>query len=209
MVKRFIIALIKFTRLHLLINTVNVSSKIEACNKLVTNNGATFYPEAKVFNFSNKSENIVLGAGSHIKAELCVFNYGGKITVGENVYIGEGSIIRSGEHISIGNNVLISHNVNIADTNAHEMGHIVRSEDFIKLVKYGHPSEKGSIQTAAVVIEDYAWINFNSVILKGVIIGKGAIIAAGSIVTKNVPAFALVGGNPAKIIRYLEDSTEL
>ena len=44
---------------------------------------------------------------------------------------------------------------------------------------------------------------FNCIILKGVTIGKGAIIAAGTIVTKDVPPFAVVGGNPARIIKYV------
>ena len=55
-----------------------------------------------------------------------------------------------------------------------------------------------------VVLDDNVWIGANSVILKGVTIGNNAIIAAGSIVTKDVPANAIVGGCPAKVIRYKE-----
>jgi acetyltransferase-like isoleucine patch superfamily enzyme len=52
------------------------------------------------------------------------------------------------------------------------------------------------------VIGSDVWIGCNSIILPGIEIGNGAIIAAGSIVTKSVPPYAIVGGNPAKIIRY-------
>lgn len=53
-----------------------------------------------------------------------------------------------------------------------------------------------------IVIKDDVWIGFNSLILSGVTIGQGAIVAAGSVVTKNVPSYAVVGGVPAKIIKY-------
>ena len=48
------------------------------------------------------------------------------------------------------------------------------------------------------------WIGFNSIVLKRVKIGKGAIIAAGSVVTKDVPAFSIVTGNPEKVVKKLE-----
>ena len=51
------------------------------------------------------------------------------------------------------------------------------------------------------MIEDDVWIGANAIVLKGVTIGEGSIIAAGAVVTKNVPAYSLVGGNPAKVIR--------
>lgn len=53
-----------------------------------------------------------------------------------------------------------------------------------------------------IIVEDDVWIGARSLILSGVKIGKGAIIAAGSVVTKNVPPYSIVGGNPAKIIRF-------
>lgn len=53
-----------------------------------------------------------------------------------------------------------------------------------------------------IIVEDDAWLGINALVLSGVTIGKGAIVAAGSVVTKDVPPYAIVGGNPAKIIRY-------
>ena len=65
-------------------------------------------------------------------------------------------------------------------------------------------SEKGSgsYSKGPIVIEDDVWIGQGCMILSGVTIGKGAVLAARSVVTKDVPPFAIVGGNPAKIIKF-------
>ncbi len=56
-----------------------------------------------------------------------------------------------------------------------------------------------------IIVEDDVWIGTRAIILSGVRIGQGAIIAAGSVVTKDVPPYSIVGGNPAKIIKYRFD----
>lgn len=207
MVKELFYKILKLTKIHRLVNKLNEIEHISNCNKGVINNGGKFYEEAKIGNASNNPSNIIIGNNTHIKAELLVFPYGGKINIGDNCYIGEDSRLWSGDSILIGNNVLISHNVNIMDNNAHEINHLERAQGFMNLIKYGHPKEKGSIKTAPIVIEDFAWINFNVTILRGVTIGKGAIIATGSLVTKNIPPFVLAGGSPAKIIKQIEIHT--
>jgi chloramphenicol O-acetyltransferase type B len=53
-----------------------------------------------------------------------------------------------------------------------------------------------------VIIKDFVWIGHGVIIMGGVTIGEGAIIAAGSVVTKDIPDYAIVGGNPTKIIKY-------
>ncbi len=179
----------------------------EYCSKQVTNNGTLFLGNARVENMTKDKRNIIAGKGSRIRGELLVFKFGGHITIGDNSFIGDHSRIWSAEKVSIGSNVLISHNVNIMDTNTHESDPYERAASFADLVKNGHATEKGSVQTAPIIIEDYAWINFNAVILKGVTIGKGAVVAAGSVVTKDVPPFVLVAGNPATIIKKLEEKT--
>jgi hypothetical protein len=61
----------------------------------------------------------------------------------------------------------------------------------------GNPAVKGDI-----VIGSDAWVSFGSYVLSGVTIGDGAVVAAGAVVTKDVPPYAIVGGNPAKVIRH-------
>ena len=62
--------------------------------------------------------------------------------------------------------------------------------------------ENEAISKGDIVVEDDVWIGMNSIVLSGVRIGKGAVISAGSVVTKDVPPFAIVGGVPAKVIKY-------
>lgn len=56
-----------------------------------------------------------------------------------------------------------------------------------------------------IIIKDDVWIGYRSIILSGITIGQGAVIAAGSVVTKDVPPYAIVGGNPARVIKYRFD----
>lgn len=62
--------------------------------------------------------------------------------------------------------------------------------------------EREATTKGEIIVEDDAWIGMSSIILSGVKIGKGAVIAAGSVIAKDVPPYAIVGGNPAKVIKY-------
>ena len=64
------------------------------------------------------------------------------------------------------------------------------------------PTPKDAVSKGNLIVEDEVWLGTNAIIMSGLSIGKGAIVAAGSIVTKSVPSYAIVGGNPAKIIRF-------
>ncbi len=68
-------------------------------------------------------------------------------------------------------------------------------------VKYGFEKQEG-VTKGDINIRDDVWIGSNAIILSGVTINQGAIVAAGAVVTKDVPPYAIVGGNPAKIIKY-------
>ena len=63
-------------------------------------------------------------------------------------------------------------------------------------------TENESITRGPIVLEDDVWLGFRSTIMSGVTIGKGAVVAAGAVVTKDVPPYAIVGGVPAKVIKY-------
>jgi acetyltransferase-like isoleucine patch superfamily enzyme len=179
-------------------------SKINKCLKnTAIEKDTVFYPEAQVNNFAEDRQKIKIGTGTHIRGELTIYPYSKGIFIGDNSYIGNGSVIRSGEKIEIGNNVLIAHNVTIIDSDSHEIDYLERSESFRKLLKEGHPENRGNVITKAIKIDDYAWISFNVSILKGVTIGAGAIIGAGAVVTENIPPFTVAIGNPARVVKQL------
>ncbi len=62
-----------------------------------------------------------------------------------------------------------------------------------------------AISKGDIVVDDDVWVGYGSIILSGVHIGQGAVIGAGSVVTRDVPPYAVVGGNPAKVIKYRFD----
>lgn len=182
------------------------AEKIKKCLTQVTiGEKSKFYSEALVENILGDKTKIIIGNGTHIRGELTLYGYGKEISIGSNSYVGKWTVIRAGNKIRIGNNVLIAHGVSIIDTDSHEIDYKERSATYIKMVDKGHTREKGNIQTSSIIIEDYVWINYGVSVLKGVKIGLGAIVAAGSVVTKDVPAWTVVAGNPAKVIKYLPE----
>lgn len=160
------------------------------------------HPEAKIFNFLEDKTKIKIGNFSHIRGELLLFAHGGKIIIGDECYVGEGTRIWSGKSIFIGNRVLIAHGVNIFDSNTHPVPASERNKHFKKIISSGHPTDI-NLEERNVIIEDDVWIACMSIILRGVHIGQGAVIAAGSVVTKDVPAWSVVAGNPAKVVKTI------
>jgi len=201
LIRGFLYRLIKWSEIYEDIENLTSLKKIDF-HKQASYDKVIFFPESRVENLQNDPSKIVIGDNTYIRGELLVFASGGKIKIGNNSYLGDHTKIWSGVSIIIGNNVLISYNVSIIDTNSHELNSLERSEGFKSLVSNGHSKENKSIVTKEIIIKDYAWISLNAIILKGVTIGKGAIVAAGSVVTKDVPDYAIVAGNPAKIVKY-------
>ncbi|MDJ1473722.1 acyltransferase [Cytophagaceae bacterium DM2B3-1] len=134
----------------------------------------------------------------------------GSIQIGDRTSIGGGTFICI-EGISIGNDVMFSWGCTVMDNDAHSLLWSQRTNDVrdwkkgIEEGKIGIYKEWSNVKRGQITIKDKVWIGFNSIILKGVTIGEGAIIGAGSVVTKDVPDFAVVAGNPAQIIKYVNE----
>ena len=169
--------------------------------------GSRFHRTGTISNLSNVTERIQIGQFSHILGQVLIFAHNGKITIGDYCYIGENSRIWSALEVTIGNRVLISHNVNIHDNIAHPMEAEARHQQYKSIITIGHPTDATNfdLKESPVVIMDDSWIGFNASILKGVTVGKGAIVGACSVVTKDVPDYAIVAGNPAQIISYVKN----
>ena len=105
-----------------------------------------------------------------------------KLSIGNGVSIGDRTEIHVGKEVVIGDGTLIAWDCCIMDRDYHSIG----TEEIMKPVHIGK----------------HVWIGCNAIILKGVTIGDGAVVAAGAVVTKDIPANALVGGNPARVIIF-------
>jgi acetyltransferase-like isoleucine patch superfamily enzyme len=167
--------------------------------------GAKLHRLAKICNASGNDRHILIGSNSLILGELLTFVNGGQIQIGEWCYVGEGTRIWSALEIIIGDRVLIGHNANIFDNLTHPISPGLRHKQYQVLATSGRPKERGLAERAVRIGSD-AWIGANSIILRGVTVGEGGIVGAGSVVTKDVPAFTIVGGNPARVIRELTAS---
>ncbi len=136
----------------------------------------------RIFNFCGNNVNI---------RPLIKFALGSNISIGNYSGIGEKSFIQDIGKIDIGDSVLMGPEVMIFTAN-----HNIKKNQLIR--KQGYSVKN-------VVIEDDVWIGARSIILPGVKIGKGSVVAAGSIVTKSVEPYSVVGGNPAKVIKFREN----
>jgi len=130
--------------------------------------------------------------GSEIDKSVAVFtplyiNYGKHTKIGKNVFINFDCTFLDLGGITIEDNVLIAPKVNLLSE-----GHPVS------------PENRQSLMVGHIHIKKNAWIGANATILPGVTIGENAIVAAGAVVSKDVPANAIVGGIPAKIIKAIE-----
>lgn len=114
-----------------------------------------------------------------------------------------GAVIANGNkgHLKIGDFSFIGQ-VELALHDRIEIGNYVCVNDGVKLLSASHKLDDPmwSHKKAPIVIDDYAWIATNAIILPGVRIGEGAVVGAGAVVSKDVAAYSIVTGNPAQAI---------
>jgi len=170
--------------------------------RCILGNDAKLYPGCRVINVRGLRAAIRIGDHSHVRGELLTFAHGGEISVGSYCYIGEYSKIWSAARVEIGNRVLISHNVSIFDSRTHPLSARARHEHFRTIICEGHPRQL-NLDECPVIIGDDVWIGCQSVVLRGVTLGRGAIVAAGCVVGRDVPPWTMVAGNPMRVVKEL------
>ncbi len=148
--------------------------------RLLTDLG--YVPSHSVRNYFYRRSGLRLPATSsiHWRAE---FYAPEGVVIGEHSTIGDSAFLDGRSGLTIGDSVNLGSHVTI-----YTRQHDVDSPDFAEI---GAPVQVG----------DHAWIASHAIVLPGVTIGKGAVIGAGAVVTRDVPAFVLAAGNPARVIR--------
>ena len=166
----------------------------------------------KIF-FSTKRENrlyVKIGEKGIIDADFIFETEKGFIEIGNNVHIGKSTFICR-TSITVGNDVTMAWGITIYDHDSHSINWNERKndnircyEDFIEFKGNNIVNKDWSkVNSKEIIIKDKAWIGFDVTILKGVTIGEGAVIGAKSVVTKDVPDWSVVAGNPARVVKYI------
>lgn len=119
--------------------------------------------------------------------------YSGAIHIGDYCVINPGVRITSASSVHIGNNCMLAMYVYLMDLDGHDL--------------YHRAMAPGAI--APIVLEDNVWVCDGAVIGKGIRVGQNSIVASRAVVTKDVPANVVVGGNPARVIKQLDTNVEL
>ncbi len=140
-----------------------------------------FVPFHHIRRFFYRLAGVEIGKGTSLHMQLTLYNPT-HISIGKDTIIGERTVLDGREKLSIGNHVDIASEVMIYNGE-----HNINDASFAPEMK-------------PVVIEDYVFIGPRAIILPGIIIKKGAVVAAGAVVTKNVEAYSIVAGVPAKEI---------
>lgn len=135
-----------------------------------------------------------LGAHSTIESFSVVNNGVGDVSIGEHCTVGIGSVVIG--PVTIGSDVIIAQHVVMSGLN-----HVYEDVTL--------PIHRQPVTTRLIVIEEECWIGANAVITAGVTIGKHSVVAGGSVVTKDVPPYSVVGGNPARVLKQYDATSGL
>jgi carbonic anhydrase/acetyltransferase-like protein (isoleucine patch superfamily) len=140
---------------------------------------------------------------AYVAAEAAVFTT--HLILGEHSWIAGHALVRGdvefGAHCTVNPYAMISGKVRCGDG--------VRIASHVSIVGFNHGFDDPNVpihtqkhESLGIIIEDDVWIGANAVVLDGVRVGRGAVIAAGAVVSKDVPPLAIVGGVPAKVVRF-------
>ncbi len=179
----------------------------------VFGSGTVVMPSFNLDTRSGKMDGrVIVGKNSVLGCHITLEREVGDVVIGDNTYISAGTHLICANRIEVGSNVLIAWGCTIVDHDSHSLDWHERADDVRRwregLLLQGKKSAAqlknwDVVSMAPVSIRDKVWLGFNVAVLKGITIGEGAVVAAASVVTKDVPPWTLVAGNPAKPIKEL------
>jgi acetyltransferase-like isoleucine patch superfamily enzyme len=151
--------------------------------------------------FPLKGGSFTLGEQSIYAGRLSMDREGAEVHIGARTYVGKSHLVVA-RSIRIGDDVLVSWGVTIIDHQSHSLQSSERADDVVNWLT--GIKEWTHVTIKPVTIGDKVWIGFNAAILPGVTVGEGAVVGACSVVTKDVPPYTIVAGNPARVVRELD-----
>jgi galactoside O-acetyltransferase len=159
--------------------------------------------------FGARQERVSIGNDSMLDCKIIFESTEGHVSIGDRVYIGNSTIICR-TNITFENDIFVAWGTYFYDHDSHSLDYRERQKDLIRQLEdyranrnFIESKDWSVVNTRPIKICSNAWIGMNCIILKGVIIGEGAIVAAGSVVTRNVPAWTVVAGNPAIVVKEI------
>lgn len=149
-----------------------------------------------------------IGSDCMINANVIFESQKGEVIIGNRVFLG-GCTIISRSRVEFENDIFVAWGTYFYDHDSHSLDYRERRKDILNQLGDYHTNKPNFIysknwevvNSKPIKICSDAWIGMNVIILKGVTIGEGAIVGAGSVVTKDVPAWTVVAGNPAKVVK--------
>lgn len=148
-----------------------------------------------------------IGEDSHIFSSFNLLRPEATISIGKRCQLGN-VLFACAEEIAVGDDVIMAWGINILDSNHHavpwqerQYDVILGRQDHFAGLRLGSSQNWDAISRKKVSIGDKCWIGCNVTILKGVTVHEGAVVGAGSVVNKDVAAWDVVAGNPARSIK--------
>jgi galactoside O-acetyltransferase len=145
--------------------------------------------------------NLIVGDSSNIECSITLERKGASVTIGSRSHVGGGTVISAATLVEIGDDVMVAFDSLIMDHDSHSLDYEQRQHALRDWMSGSFAWE--GVAIAPVHLKNKCWIGAHAIILRGVTIGEGSVVAAGSVVTRSVPDWTLVGGNPARPIRAL------
>jgi acetyltransferase-like isoleucine patch superfamily enzyme len=145
---------------------------------------------------------VTIGDDSIVEGRIVLSRPEARVTIGHRSFVGGGTTMDCSTAISIGDDVLIAFGGIVMDHNSHSVFFDDRKDDV--LAWHRKEYRFNNVAQAATTIERRCWIGARCIILKGVTIGEGSVVGAGSVVTRSFPANSLIAGNPARLIRVID-----
>lgn len=182
-----------------------VRSHVLGVNTLVL---PSFHVDVRI---GSQDGRVFIGEKSVVACAVTLERDKGTVTIGDRSFVGGDTRLICACEISIGSDVMIAWGCTIVDHDSHSLDWHDRAEDVhrwreglhLGVAHAAFLKDWSKVPMAPVIISDKAWLGFDVTVLKGVTIGEGAVVAARSVVTRDVPNWTLVGGNPARTIREL------